>query len=256
MSDQDHDFQDKDFKGNEFKELSKTVLTALFIAIAIRSILFEPFNIPSGSMKPNLLIGDYLFVTKYSYGLSRHSFPFGIAPIEGRMGGEIPDRGEIAVFKLPTNERVDYIKRIIGLPGDRIQVRKGRLYINGDLVKREKLAVETDPDTQQEMTRYRETLPNGVYYEIYEAGDNGPLDNTDVYIVPEGHFFMMGDNRDNSQDSRVTALVGAVPIENMVGPARTIFLSTTSNAALYQIWKWPFELRGERFLKDLNAGQP
>lgn len=241
---------DTNFKGNEFGELLKTIVFALVIAISVRSVLFEPFNIPSGSMKPNLIVGDYLFVTKYSYGLSRYSFPFGLAPIEGRIGGDVPRRGDVAVFKLPSNNSTDYIKRIIGLPGDTIQVRRGRLYINGDMVRREKLDVVQEGDIS--LTRYRETLPNGTFYDIYEAGDAGPLDNTQLYEVPEGHYFMMGDNRDNSQDSRVTMLVGPVPLENMVGPARRIFLSTTGNAALYEIWKWPFAIRLERFLKDLT----
>lgn len=234
------------FKGNEMKELGKTLVIALLIALAIRSVLFEPFNIPSGSMKPNLLVGDYLFVTKYSYGLSRYSFPFGLAPIDGRIGGEVPRRGDIAVFKLPSNNRTDYIKRIVGLPGDTIQVRRGRLYINGNLVRRERLG------EQDGLTQYREFLPGGATYEIFEAGDNGPLDNTPVFEVPEEHYFMMGDNRDNSQDSRVTSLVGPVPLINMVGPARRIFFSTEGNAALYEIWKWPFSLRLDRFFVDLS----
>ena len=242
------------FKGNEFKELGKTLLIALVIAVAIRSVLFEPFNIPSGSMKPNLLVGDYLFVTKYSYGLSRYSFPFGLAPIDGRIGGDVPRRGDIAVFKLPSNNRTDYIKRVVGLPGDRIQVKRGRLYINGNLVRREKLGEAKDGKVS--LTRYRETLPNGVSYDIWEAGDNGPLDNTKTYEVPEGHYFMMGDNRDNSQDSRVSMLVGAVPLENMVGPARRIFFSSEGNAALYEIWKWPFSLRLDRFFRDLSPSWP
>lgn len=239
----------------ELSEFVKTALVAVFIALVIRSVFFEPFNIPSGSMKPTLLIGDYLFVNKPSYGYSRFSFPFGIAPIEERIWAKEPSRGDIVVFALPTNSGVDYIKRVIGLPGDTVQVKRGRLFINDVLVPREvvgTLTIEADSGEAQIVTEYIETLPGGVMHSIYEESDSERLDNTPLYTVPEGHYFMMGDNRDNSQDSRVADHVGPVPFENIIGRADFLFFSTNHYARLIEIWKWPWSIRYGRLFMDID----
>lgn len=239
----------------ELAEFSKTALIAVFLAVLIRTFLFEPFNIPSGSMKPTLLVGDYLFVNKPSYGYSRYSFPFGMAPLTDRVWDKPPQRGDVIVFKLPSNPGVDYIKRLIALPGETVQMRSGRLYINGELVEREALGVREDngPDGRGvPMYHYLETLPGGSVHEIYEESDNEDLDDTAPYIVPEGHYFMMGDNRDNSQDSRVEHVVGYVPYENLVGRADFLFFSTDGSAGLFEIWKWPWSLRYSRFFDDID----
>lgn len=237
----------------EWSEFAKTAVIAVILALFIRSFFLEPFSIPSGSMKPTLLIGDYLFVSKPAYGYSRYSFPFGIAPIEERVWGKEPARGDVAVFKLPSNPSIDYIKRVIGLPGDTIQVRGGQLYINGNAVPRKPVGPVTDREGNQvsNMMEYKETLPNGVVHSIYEEGDNYPLDNTPEFTVPEGHYFMMGDNRDNSQDSRVMDFVGFVPYENLVGRADFIFFSfDTSKAG--DIPSWPSAIRYKRLLDDID----
>ena len=242
---------------SEWMEMFKTAFWAIAVALIIRTFLFEPFNIPSGSMKPNLMIGDYLFVSKYSYGYSRYSLPFGLPLLPGdhRVMGHEPQRGDVAVFKLPTNTRTDYIKRVIGLPGDKIQMRQGRLYINGERVNRESqdFIIDQRADgSDVRMNVYLETLPGGVTHYIYEEGDNGPLDNTREYEVPPKHYFMMGDNRDNSQDSRVTELVGFVPIENYVGRAERIFFSTNGKAQFWQFWKWPVTIRYTRMFTEVK----
>ncbi|MBX2835110.1 MAG: signal peptidase I [Micavibrio sp.] len=239
----------------EISDFFKTALIAVLLALVIRTFLFEPFNIPSGSMKPTLLVGDYLFVNKPAYGYSRFSFPFGFAPLEGRIWDEEPERGDVLVFKLPTNTYTDYIKRVIGMPGDTIQVRKGRLYINGERIEREAVGLrelEEENGTRSSVMEYIETLPNGVVHSIYESDDYQPLDNTPPYTVPEGHYFMMGDNRDHSQDSRVMHVVGFVPYENIVGRADFLFFSTNGSAGLFEIWKWPKTVRYERLLKDID----
>ncbi len=232
-------------------ELVKTVVIALVIAFGIRTIAFEPFNIPSGSMEPTLLIGDYLFVSKFSYGYSTYSLPYGIHLFSGRIFGRQPTRGDVVVFKLPRDPQVDYIKRIIGLPGDRIQVKNGILNINGEPVKRERVEdfVNTDNGVMTRIPQYIETLPNGVRHPILEMTDDGPLDNTGVYVVPPDHYFAMGDNRDNSLDSRVQGStgVGYVPAENLVGHAEILFFSTDGSAAWYEFWKWPAAMRFSRF---------
>jgi signal peptidase I len=213
----------------------------------IRSFLFQPFNIPSGSMEDTLLIGDYLFVSKSTYGYSRYSFPFGIIPFEGRFAVmSDPKRGDIVVFKFPPDNSTDYIKRLIGLPGDRVQMKEGVLYINDVAVPKEKIDdyVETIGGEPRNIPRYRETLPNGVSYEVLDRDPQGNLDNPQVFVVPEGHYFMMGDNRDNSADSRVD--VGYVPFENFVGKAQIIFFSTNGEARIWEVWKWPFAIRYDR----------
>lgn len=225
-------------------ELVKTVLIAGLIALGFRSFLFEPFNIPSGSMVPTLLVGDYLFVSKFSYGLSRYSFPFGIVPFSGRIFEDKPERGDVAVFRQPTDPSIAFIKRVVGLPGDQIQVQGGILHINGVPVERTYLgqATATDGYSMMNFKVYEETLPNGSRHLIQERSDSDSYDNTAVYQVPDGHYFMMGDNRDNSRDSRTTS-VGMVPAENMVGRADRLFFSHKGNARLWEIWKWPFAIR-------------
>ena len=243
----------------ELAEFFKTALIAVFLAILIRTFLFEPFNIPSGSMKPTLLVGDYLFVNKPAYGYSRYSFPFGLAPLEGRVWDKEPQRGDVIVFKLPTNPSIDYIKRLVAMPGETVQVRGGRLYINGKIVPRESIGVKegNGPDGfGTPMYHYIETLPGGVIHEIYEEGDGEILDDTQLFTVPEGHYFMMGDNRDNSQDSRVPHAVGFVPYENIVGRADFLFFSTNGSAGLVEFWKWPWTLRYERLFSDIDPVRP
>jgi signal peptidase I len=241
-------------KSGGFGETVKIIVQALLLALIVRTFLFQPFNIPSGSMKATLLVGDYLFVSKYSYGYSRYSFPFGIGFFGGRIWAEEPARGDIAVFKLPRDGQTDYIKRVIGLPGDRIQMIDGVLHINGEAVKREKVDdyVETDAFGQAtSVARYRETLPNGVSYLTLDLDPNGFEDNTPVYEVPAGNFFMMGDNRDNSTDSRVLSAVGYVPFENFVGRAEIIFFSVEEGAQAWEFWKWPWTVRSDRIFELL-----
>ena len=225
-------------------EFIKTIVIAGALALGFRSLLFEPFNIPSGSMIPTLLVGDYLFVSKYSYGFSRYSFPFGIAPFDGRVFGTPPERGDVAVFRQPQNESVAFIKRVVGLPGDRIQITGGILRINDVAVNRVRKGFATANNGYNviRFAVYKETLPNGKSYLIQERSDDDVLDNTNVFLVPEGHYFMMGDNRDNSRDSRTTS-VGMVPAENLIGRAERLFFSHNSSAHLWEIWKWPFAIR-------------
>ena len=206
------------------------------IALFVRMFLFQPFNIPAGSMYPTLRVGDYVLVSKTAYGFSKYSFNavlqipglapvlFGPVPIDGRvLALRVPERGDLAVFKLPRDNETDYVKRIIGMPGDRIQMRDGVLTINGEAVKKELIGEYANEDGKAyfghpKIPIYRETLPNGVSYEILDVNPNGEADNTDEYLVPPGKYFMMGDNRDNSQDSRYLDAVGFVPEENFVGP--------------------------------------
>ena len=225
-------------------EFIKTIVIAGALALGFRSLLFEPFNIPSGSMIPTLLAGDYLFVSKYSYGYSRYSFPFGMAPFDGRIFETPPERGDVAVFRQPQNESVAFIKRIVGLPGDRVQVVNGVLHINDVAVNRDRKGFATASDGYNviRFAVYQETLPNGKSYLIQERSDDDLLDNTNVFLVPEGHYFMMGDNRDNSRDSRTTS-VGLVPAENLIGRAERLFFSHNSSAHLWEVWKWPFAIR-------------
>jgi len=228
----------------------KTIIYAIVIALFIRTFAFEPFNIPSGSMIPSLLVGDYLFVSKYSYGFSRHSLPLSLPLIPGRVFGSLPERGDVAVFKLPKDNKTDYIKRIIGLPGDKIQVREGRLYLNGTLVERKPLPgyVARGPfGSNMTIPMFEETLPNGVKHLILEKTDRGQLDNTSVYTVPPGHVFGMGDNRDDSLDSRVLSEVGYIPIANLVGRAEFVFFSYDPEGA-----SWPLTVRWSRLFQAIR----
>jgi signal peptidase I len=246
--------QVKDKDPDSWSELAKTAVIALLLAVLIRSFLYEPFNIPSGSMLPTLQIGDYLFVSKRDYGYSKYSFPFGVIPIEDRIwnGDHVPARGDVVVFKLPSDNRTDYIKRIIGLPGDQIEVVNGRLVMNGQTVPREPVGnerVDNGGGMTVTVMRYIETLPGGVMHDIYELSDAAPLDNFGPVTVPAAHYFMMGDNRDNSRDSRVMDFVGFVPARNIVGRAEVIFFSTDGTAALWEIWRWPFAVRYDRLFQ-------
>jgi signal peptidase I len=236
-------------------ETLKTIVYAVVIAIFIRTFFYEPFSIPSASMVPTLLVGDYLFVSKFSYGYSRYSLPLGLPLFSGRFFFREPKRGDVAVFKLPRDPSVDFIKRIVGLPGDKIQVKDGILNINGEPIKRERIG----PYFYEENSRasayiqYIETLPNGYRHDIIEISDDQPLDNTGVFTVPPGTYFMMGDNRDNSADSRdPDSGVGYVPAENIVGRAEFIFFSTNGYAHWWELWKWPFTVRYGRLFSGIH----
>ena len=241
--------QQKKKEGESWFETVKTVVYALLIALVIRTLLFQPFNIPSSSMEATLLVGDYLFVEKFAYGYSRYSLPYGhIFPSFGRIFASTPHRGDVIVFKMPNKESPDYgedfIKRLIGLPGDHVQMLGGQLYINGKAVPKVRAAdyVETDEfGMENHVPRYQEKLPNGKTYYVLDRIQNGAADDTQVFTVPSGHYFMMGDNRDNSNDSR--ADVGFVPAENLVGKAEIIFFSTNGTAHWWEVWKWPWTIR-------------
>ncbi|MDQ7250749.1 signal peptidase I [Dongia sedimenti] len=256
-------------------ELAKTLFWAIVIAIGVRTFAFEPFNIPSGSMIPTLLIGDYLFVSKTAYGYSKYSFPWGLAPFEGRVWEGAPKRGDVVVFRPPGDPDTDFIKRVIGLPGDRVQMKQGVLYINGTAVERKRIEDfqynATEGSAGQPVPQYLETLPGGVTHPIIETqGDTGQYDNTPVYVVPQGDYFMMGDNRDNSNDSRVwrgfmppnadqeisdPALldkVGFVPAQNLIGPAKILFWSYDDSFKFTNPITWVTALRWQRLLNLID----
>jgi signal peptidase I len=233
-------------------ETIKTIIYAVLIALVVRTVAYEPFNIPSGSMIPTLLVGDYLFVSKFSYGYSRYSLPFDLPLFSGRiLEFHQPDRGDVVVFRLPSDPSTDFIKRVIGLPGDKVQMKESQLYINGQEVPRAKVADEQCPDRIGDVCQlYIETLPGGAAHPIVKHGDGNLLDNTKEYAVPPDHYFMMGDNRDNSDDSR--ADVGYVPAENLVGKAQFIFFSTDGTAHWWEPWLWPFATRYGRILHGIH----
>jgi signal peptidase I len=241
----------------EWLEMAKSVLIALAIALVVRVLLFQPFTIPSGSMEPTVLPGDYVIITKYSYGYSRYSMPLGPPLFHGRMFDHAPTRGDIIVFKLPRDNHTDYIKRLIGLPGDRIQVKAGMVYINDKPLPRQELAPgeEIGPfGLAHPVERFLETMPNGRSYATNAYGSDGEADNTGVYVVPAGHFFFMGDNRDNSSDSRFPEAIGVgyVPEENLVGKAELVLLSWNENASLFKPWTWIMDARPSRFFHVLH----
>ena len=205
--------------------------------VLFRTFLFQPFNIPARSMVPTLLVGDYFFVSKYAYGYSRYTWPFSSAPFAGRIWGSEPARGDVVALLSPKDNSTVYIKRVVGLPGDRVQMKQGLLHINGVPVARERLAdfVGEEPcgaGASAAIKRWRETLPNGVSHETLDCVDNGFYDNTSIYAVPSGHFFMLGDNRDNSTDSRVLSSMGYVPLENIIGRAAMIFYSASADSGV------------------------
>ena len=244
----------KSKSNNSIKELFKTLLIAGSIAIFFRSIFFEPFNIPSGSMIPSLLVGDYLFVSKYSYGYSKYSFPFGVVPITDRIFEKSPKRGDIIVFRKPGDETIDYIKRLVALPNDTVQVKNGVLYINKKMVERTKANVgimKNNFGDEKIFTQYKETFDGLNFHEIIEASDQDLFDDTIEFKVPDNHFFFMGDNRDNSRDSR-SPEVGFVPKRNLIGKAQIIFFSHNSSASIFEFWKWHKAVRFSRIGKAIE----
>ncbi|MBP5485177.1 MAG: signal peptidase I [Alphaproteobacteria bacterium] len=286
---------------NRLREWFDTLFYGILIAIVFRSLFLEPFNIPSGSMIPTLHIGDHIFITKWSYGYSRYSFPFGSWHLwNGRIFKSMPKVGDVIVFRNPKNESLDYVKRLVGLPGDTIQMKEGRLYINGEMVERRdprpyvvavlprslrsvgyyhenmqikgnKVMVDGAPANFNytieyrsdhvcrttpglcgvfPATEYTEVLPNGVEHSIIEYTDNGPMDNTMEFLVPENHLFFMGDNRDNSNDSR--ADVGFVPIENALGRVWFVWYSHNYASPMVAFWNWNAKMRWNRFGKGIK----
>ena len=233
----------------------KTLFYALIIALIIRSFFFQPFYIPSSSMEPNLLVGDRLFVSKYSYGYSRHSLPFSPKIYDERVFEKEPQRGDIIVFKTPADNRTDYIKRLIGLPGDIVQIIEGDLYLNNVLIQKNKLEISFSINCGKEILEtdvYEEILPNGTKY-IAAYRRVGKMKNSDRFIVPENHYFFMGDNRDCSKDSRFLSSVGYVNFNNLIGKAQIIFFSNNKKKhSFFKFWKWNETLRINRFFKKIN----
>ena len=242
---------DKKINASWIKSNLLTLFYALVIALIIRTFLIQPFFIPSSSMEPNLLVGDRLFASKFDYGYSKHSFPFSLGPISNRIFSNVPDRGDVIIFK-PPHTNLDYIKRLIGLPGDRIEVRNGNLIINNNLLEYENIREDSKVLKNGRVIKInvlKETLPNGISYEIYNYLDGSPGDNTKEFVVPENHYFFMGDNRDNSNDSRFW---GTVEFSRLVGKAQIIFFSTEDGSTFLEFWKWPFDIQFNRLLKLIN----
>ncbi|HET9428417.1 MAG TPA: signal peptidase I [Allosphingosinicella sp.] len=259
-------------KKESWGETLRFFLILFVAALALRTFIVAPFSIPSGSMLPNLMIGDYLFVTKWPYGFSRHSFPFGIASFEGRILDRLPDRGDIAVFRYPGGTGEDYVKRVVGLPGDTVEVRGGTVILNGTPLPRRRIADYAMPvspnspcravrpgsarqlpngpgGTVCAYPRFRETLPDGRSYDVIDQVDDGDGDAFGPITVPEGHLFVMGDNRDDSQDSRFPVSefgVGLLPVENLVGEALIAFWSTDGSAEWVKPWTWFTAARWDR----------
>jgi signal peptidase I len=232
----------------------KTIIWALILALALRTFLFQPFTIPSDSMEPGLLQGDYMVVSKFDYGFSRFSTPLPLPGPGGRLLGRAARRGDVIVFKLPRDPKENYVKRLIGLPGDRVQVVHGVVTVNGQAWKQQALGLIHDPDSPARIvTQVREIQPDGRSHLILRADEDHDGENTDVYVVPAGHYFFMGDNRDNSLDSRWPEAfgVGYVPAENLEGRARMILLSWTQDAGLLKPWTW-LDLNWSRFFRPLS----
>ena len=233
----------------------KTIIIALIIAVIIRSLLFQPFYIPSSSMEPTLLVGDRIFVSKYTFGYSKHSFPFSPALFNNRIFYSQPDYGDLVVFKTPSDNRTDFIKRLIGMPGDEIQMIDGNLFINKKIIPKKKINNRFDircAGYEKEVIEFTENLPNNKSYtSVYNS--KGSMKNTDLYIVPEKHYFFLGDNRDCSSDSRFLSNVGYVHENNLVGKARLIFFSNdTHRGSLLKFWNWRNSIRTDRFLKYIE----
>ncbi|GCE84799.1 signal peptidase I [Komagataeibacter diospyri] len=245
-------------------DLVRTVVIAGILAISVRTVLFEPFNIPSGSMIPTLQVGDYVWVAKYSYGYSRYALPGSPNLFEGRIFSSAPHRGDVAVFRFTKDTSIDYIKRIVGLPGDTVQMREGKLFLNGQQVPREPEGEYTAIDehrTHMDGERYREILPGSgghgpVAHDILKLTDEGGKNDTPEYVVPPGYFFAMGDNRDDSADSRFMGDepqdLGFVPMENLVGQAKWIFMSVDNAHPFWQVWYWPVEIRWNRLFMGIH----
>jgi signal peptidase I len=243
--------EDKNSILDWFKSNFLSLFYAILIAIIIRTFFFQAFFIPSSSMEPTLLVGDRIFVSKFSYGYSKHSFPFSLPLINERVLFSEPGRGDIIVFKTPENLRIDYIKRLVGLPGDKIQMIDGILHINDIPVKRKKIRSETKLINNGQIRNvlvYKETLPNNISYETFDMG-NTRADNTSEIFIPEDSYFFMGDNRDNSKDSR---FVGSVPKNNLVGKAQIIFFATKGGSTILEFWRWPFDIQIDRLFKMIN----
>ena len=233
----------------------KTLGYALIIALVIRSFLFQPFYIPSSSMEPNLLVGDRLFVSKYSYGYSRHSLPFSPNLTNKRYLSKKPERGDVIVFKTPADNRTDYIKRLIGLPGDTLQIIDGDFYLNSQKIQRKKIETTININCGNEIldvVTYEEMLPNGEkYIAVYRK--EGTMQNTDKFIVPNEHYFFMGDNRDCSKDSRFLGSVGYVAFNNLIGRARLIFFSNDKKKGnFFKFWQWHKSIRIGRFFSKIQ----
>ncbi len=248
---------------NEIWETFVVVVEALLIAIVLRWFLYQPFSIPTASMQQTLMIGDYFIANKFVWGYGKHSFSLGRygdfalldfeLPINNRILGREPNRGDIAVFR-PVPQTVEYIKRVVGLPNDRIQVKQGRLYINDVMVAREEIGTAQDSDSEgniRDVKVYKETFPEGTTHTIQEISDDQQYDNTPVYVVPAGHYFMMGDNRDRSADSRVLSVVGYVPAINLIAKAEARFFSIKDNVPPWQIWQWPANVRWDRMFQSV-----
>ena len=243
------------FNKDFFIENIKTLFYALIIAVIIRSFLIQPFYIPSSSMEPSLLVGDRLFVTKYSYGYSKHSFPFSPPIFSGRIISKEPSRGDVVVFKTPADNRTDYVKRLIGLPGDKIQFIDSNLYLNNSEILKSKKTVNHliyCGNQKIDVYNFEEVLPNGKKYNTVYL-KNFPFQNSDVFTVPEEHYFFLGDNRDCSKDSRFLTSVGYVHKDNLVGKAQLIFFSSDrSIGSIFSFWKWNKSVRFNRFFKKIN----
>lgn len=262
--------QKKEQKKETLGDSIRSMVVAVFIALLIRTFLFQPFVIPSGSMKPTLLIGDFIFVTKFTYGYTKHSLPFSVPLIPGRLlEKKKPQIGDVVVFRGPYDPDTDYIKRVVGLPGDRIQMREGILYINDQAANLEPAGTFTDDvwtkrlgkdqeeriassEQERKIEQYLETLPNGVKHYILKRDKfgEGMLDNTQEYVVPEGHYFMIGDNRDESGDSRILTQIGYVPENHIIGQAQIIWFST--KALWWEIWKWLTSIRYSRLFAEIQ----
>jgi signal peptidase I len=235
-----------------FRRSRRLVVGGILLALLIRTFIFQPFGVYTDSMKDTLLVGDYLLISKYTYGYSRFLLPGDLDLWSGRIWSTTPKRGDVVVFKLPIDESASYIKRVIGLPGDTVQVSDGILYINGQAVPRERngsYVVFNADGSEINIARYRETLPDGVSYNTLDIVPNAALDNTPMYEVPEGNIFVMGDNRDISIDSRTMKGVGYVPIENLVGRAEIVLFSLQEDADIWEVWKWPWTVRWSELLK-------
>lgn len=245
---------EEDKKQESLSETLLTVFYAILIAVTIRTFLFEPYKIPSGSMYPTLEVGDFLFVSKYTYGYSKHSFPFSFPKFSGRIWADEPKRGDIVVFKFPKDTKIDYIKRIIGMPGETVQMKNGRLYINDKLVERKpvgRYVIDEYTPFPQAFAEYIETLPEGQTHRILEYSDSvETVDDTPKFVIPAGHYFMMGDNRDNSNDSRKD--VGMVPFENIEGKARFLFYSHDDTASWFNPISWVGAIRWERLFNTIR----